>query len=220
MFIVKPNESDFWTALESGMLKNASFDGNLEKEQVDKALDYLTSAAASLNNAGLKKEAEMVMVVKEMCSDPHTKDLTPEKMVKNLKEKGIMFDADDEDFEDEQDLEVEDLAVKEAAEYQGKQVKLNDPVRNEPGSPKKFHVFVKGPGGKVKKVQFGDPEMEIKRDDPDRLKSFRSRHNCDNPGPKDKARYWSCYQWRKGKKVDSQLDKMVDEFVKAAASTS
>jgi hypothetical protein len=45
--------------------------------------------------------------------------------------------------------------------------------------------------------------MEIKRDDPERRKSFRARHNCDNPGPKDSARYWSCYQWRSGAKVDS-----------------
>ena len=45
--------------------------------------------------------------------------------------------------------------------------------------------------------------MEIKRDDPGRRKSFRARHNCDNPGPKTKARYWSCFQWRKGAKVDN-----------------
>ena len=55
----------------------------------------------------------------------------------------------------------------------------------------------------VVKVGFGDPNMEIKRDDPARRKSFRARHNCDNPGPKWKARYWSCYQWRAGAKVDN-----------------
>ena len=57
--------------------------------------------------------------------------------------------------------------------------------------------------GNIIKVTFGDPNMEIKRDDPGRLKSFRARHNCDNPGPKTKARYWSCFQWRKGAKVDN-----------------
>ncbi|MHA2427129.1 MAG: hypothetical protein ACXADB_03765, partial [Candidatus Hermodarchaeia archaeon] len=109
---------------------------------------------------------------------------------------------------------------KEGAEYQGKKVKLNDPVRNPPGSNKKFHVFVKDPStGNVKKIQFGDPKMEIKRDDPDRRKNFRARHNCDNPGPKTKARYWSCYQWRGSKKVDS-IDYLVDEFLKQAAFTS
>lgn len=90
---------------------------------------------------------------------------------------------------------------KESAEYQGKKVKLNDPIRNPPGSNKKFYVYVKD-GDKVKKVQFGDPDMEIKRDDPKARKSFRARHKCDNPGPKTKARYWSCYQWRPNAKVD------------------
>ena len=52
-------------------------------------------------------------------------------------------------------------------------------------------------------VRFGDPNMEIKRDDPNRRKNFRARHNCDNPGPKHKARYWSCFQWRGGAKVDN-----------------
>ena len=87
------------------------------------------------------------------------------------------------------------------AEYQGKKVKLNDPMRT-PDGPKKFKVFVKD-GDKIKKVTFADPNMEIKRDSPERIKSFRARHNCDNPGPKTKARYWSCFQWRHGAKVDN-----------------
>jgi len=86
------------------------------------------------------------------------------------------------------------------AEYQGKTVKLNDPIR---GGSKKFYVYVKD-GDKVKKVSFGDTTgLSIKRDDPARRKSFRARHNCDNPGPKTKARYWSCYQWRAGAKVNN-----------------
>ena len=88
------------------------------------------------------------------------------------------------------------------AEYQGKKVKLNDPFRTS-GGPKKFSVYVKNEKGNVVKVNFGDPNMEIKRDDPDRRKNFRARHNCDNPGPKWKARYWSCYQWRAGAKVEN-----------------
>ena len=52
-------------------------------------------------------------------------------------------------------------------------------------------------------VRFGDPNMAINRDDPERRKSFRARHNCDDPGPKTKARYWSCFQWRAGAKVDN-----------------
>jgi hypothetical protein len=95
----------------------------------------------------------------------------------------------------------EDLEITEA-EYQGRKVTLNDPFRT-PGGPRKFSVYVKNDKGNIVKVNFGDPNMEIKRDDPDRRKSFRARHNCDNPGPKWKARYWSCYQWRSGAKVDN-----------------
>jgi len=96
----------------------------------------------------------------------------------------------------------DDLVITEA-EYQGKKVKLNDPFRLPSGSNSKFGVYVKNEKGNVVKVTFGDPNMEIKRDDPARRKNFRARHNCDNPGPKTKARYWSCYQWRGGAKVDN-----------------
>jgi hypothetical protein len=94
-----------------------------------------------------------------------------------------------------------DLVIEES-EYQGKKVSLNDPFRTS-GGPKKFSVYVKNEKGNVVKVNFGDPNMEIKRDDPVRRKSFRARHKCDSPGPKTSARYWSCYQWRSGSKVDS-----------------
>ncbi len=79
------------------------------------------------------------------------------------------------------------------AEYRGRKVKLNKPTR---GDVKKFKVYVKDPKtGNVKKVNFGDPNMRIKKSNPKRRKSFRARHNCDNPGPKTKARYWSCKKW-------------------------
>ena len=100
---------------------------------------------------------------------------------------------------DEVEFEHEKEGIMEA-EYQGKKVKLNDPIR---GGSKKFYVYVKD-GDTVKKVSFGDTTgLSIKRDDPARRRSFRARHNCDNPGPKTKARYWSCYQWRAGAKVDN-----------------
>lgn len=91
----------------------------------------------------------------------------------------------------------------EEATYQGKTVKLNDPIRSSEVPTKKFKVYVKNDAGNIVVVRFGDPNMEIKRDDPKRRASFRARHNCDNPGPKWKARYWSCYQWRAGAKVDN-----------------
>ena len=92
--------------------------------------------------------------------------------------------------------------ITEAAEYQGRKVQLNNPTR---GDVKKFKVYVKNDKGNVVKVEFGDPNMEIKRDDPARRKSFRARHNCDNPGPKYKARYWSCKFWEKGKSVSDLM---------------
>ena len=78
------------------------------------------------------------------------------------------------------------------AEYQGRKVKLNKPMR---GDVKKFKVYVKNPKGNVVKVNFGDPNMRIKKSNPARRRSFRARHNCDNPGPRHKARYWSCRKW-------------------------
>ena len=82
--------------------------------------------------------------------------------------------------------------VTEKAEYDGRPVDLNNPTK---GDFKKYKVYVKNEKGNVVKVEFGDPNMEIKRDDPGRRASFRARHNCDNPGPKYKARYWSCKFW-------------------------
>ena len=99
-------------------------------------------------------------------------------------------------YEDWEEVDVE------AAEYQGRKVTLNKPFRTS-GASKKFGVYTKNEKGNVVLVRFGDPNMEIKRDDPERRKNFRSRHNCDNPGPKWKARYWSCRQWRGGKKVEA-----------------
>jgi len=86
------------------------------------------------------------------------------------------------------------------AEYQGKKVSLNKPIRTGKDEPKKFKVYVKD-GDKVKLVRFGhqgkgnEKTMKIKKSDPKRRKSFRARHNCSNPGPKTKARYWSCRAW-------------------------
>jgi hypothetical protein len=77
-----------------------------------------------------------------------------------------------------------------------KKHKLNKPFRT-PGGPKKFSVYVKNESGNVIKVNFGDPNMSIKRDQPDRRKNYRARHHCDNPGPKTKANYWSCKMWSK-----------------------
>ena len=78
------------------------------------------------------------------------------------------------------------------AEYQGRKVQLGKPMS---GDVKKSKVYVKGPKGNVVKVNFGDKKMRIKKSNPARRKSFRARHNCDNPGPRWKAKYWSCRAW-------------------------
>jgi len=78
------------------------------------------------------------------------------------------------------------------AKYQGREVKLGKPMA---GDVKKSKVYVRGPKGNVVKVNFGDPNMRIKKSNPARRKSFRARHNCDNPGPRHKARFWSCRAW-------------------------
>jgi hypothetical protein len=78
------------------------------------------------------------------------------------------------------------------AKYQGREVPLGKKMA---GDVKKSKVYVRGPKGNVVKVNFGDPNMTIKKSNPARRKSFRARHNCDNPGPRWKARYWSCRSW-------------------------
>ena len=96
-----------------------------------------------------------------------------------FEEYGVMWFNEDDDIDE--------------AEYQGRKVKLGKPMQ---GDVKKFKVYVKDPKtGNVKKVNFGDPDMKIKKSNPARRRSFRARHNCDNPGPRTKARYWSCRKW-------------------------
>ena len=91
------------------------------------------------------------------------------------------------------------LGALEEAEYRGRKVKLNKPMR---GDVKKFKVYVKNQKGNVVKVNFGHggtsakrKTMRIRKSNPARRKSFRARHKCSTPGPKWKARYWSCRKW-------------------------
>jgi hypothetical protein len=112
----------------------------------------------------------------------------------------------------------------EESEYQGKKVTLNKPFRT-PDGPKKFSVYVKNDKGNVVKVNFGDPNMEIKRDDPERRANYRARHNCDDPGPKWKANYWSCKMWSSkpvskiAENVDvSQAAKLFSKFLRTTGA--
>jgi|TARA_R110000824_G_scaffold25817_3_gene89438 hypothetical protein len=97
-----------------------------------------------------------------------------------------------------EDLRAGKLGPIQEAEYQGRDVKLGKPTQ---GDVKKFKVYVKNPKGNVVKVNFGQGgdakggTMRIRKDNPKARKSFRARHNCDSPGPRHKARYWSCKKW-------------------------
>jgi hypothetical protein len=113
---------------------------------------------------------------------------------------------DEYDVEDEQDIKEFVQFMREyqqqlneadcdcllEAEYKGRKVPLGKPMR---GDVKKFKVYVKNPKGKVVKVNFGAKGMNIKKNNPKRRKAFRARHKCDTPGPRHKARYWSCRKW-------------------------
>lgn len=123
----------------------------------------------------------------ESCDDSES----PEEIL-NLSNLIIPKNEDYMDFGEA--TEEYDVSHLTAAEYQGRKVTLNKPFRT-PGGPKKSAVYVKNDKGKVVIVRFGDPNMKIKKNIPGRRKNFRARHNCDNPGPKWKARYWSCKAW-------------------------
>lgn len=98
----------------------------------------------------------------------------------------------DEFYEAYGELWFNEDEILDEAEYQGRKVPLGKPMQ---GDVKKFKVYVKNDKGNIVKVNFGDPNMRIKKSNPARRKSFRARHNCDNPGPRTKARYWSCRKW-------------------------
>lgn len=115
-------------------------------------------------------------------------------------------DEDGEDYEDWDGVEFE------GAEYQGRKVNLNKPFRT-PKEKKKFAVYVKNAKGTVVIVRFGDPNMEIKRDDPKRRKAFRDRHNCAEAKDRTTPRYWSCKMWERDKSV-SDYTSSNDEFNK------
>ena len=103
------------------------------------------------------------------------------------------YDDDDEFFEAYGMLHYNlDDDPMDEAEYQGRKVKLGKPMQ---GDVKKFKVYVNNDKGNVVKVNFGQKGMVIKKDNPEARKSFRARMNCDEPGPRWKARYWSCRKW-------------------------
>ena len=157
------------------------------------------------------KLKELLNEIQEACWDTHKQIGMKEKdgrMVPNCVKKEGFVDEDnieEYDVESEQDIKEFVQFMREykqplcEAEYRGRKVNLGKPMQ---GDVKKFKVYVKNPKGKVVKVNFGfggssakGKRMSIKKNNPARRKNFRARHNCDNPGPRTKARYWSCRAW-------------------------
>ena len=151
------------------------------------------------------KLKELLNEIEEACWDTHKQIGMKEKggrIVPNCVRKE---ELDEYDVESEQDILEFIQFMREynqplcEAEYHGRKVNLGKRMQ---GDVKKFKVYVKNPKGKVVKVNFGfggssakGKRMTIKKNNPKRRKSFRARHNCDNPGPRTKARYWSCRAW-------------------------
>jgi hypothetical protein len=176
-------------------LEKAGFDPSKIKEYLDMFNDHGDTSdrhQMNMDKVGLADAMAMVLASHDVENESYQP--FPEGDEFNIEE--------DEDFEEvlgplgfpEDETELFD------AEYQGRKVPLNKPMR---GDVKKFKVYVKDPKtGNVKKVNFGHggtsakrPTMRIRKSNPKARKSFRARHNCANPGPKTKARYWSCRKW-------------------------
>ena len=116
-------------------------------------------------------------------------DVLVETRISEILEDGVVIEYDAKTLELIMEYKTSRL---DEAEYQGRKVPLGKPMK---GDVAKSKVYVRKPNGKVVKVNFGDKNMKIKKSNPKRRKSFRARHKCANPGPRWKARYWSCRAW-------------------------
>jgi len=157
------------------------FDENQIEEILENGHDWAQDHIAEAKN-NLDQVFDFLMneIKGEDTKEPQMEDYLP-----NLRGKKI--------YEDQYGS-VELLPIQEA-EYKGRKVTLNKPFYNGPDGPKKSSVYVKNAKGNVVKVNFGDPDMKIKKSIPSHRKSFRARHHCEAPGPKWKAKYWSCRAW-------------------------
>ena len=150
--------------------------------------------AAKAGREGASQE-ELGRIKDKYSKAEKNKKTTEVERIKDLA--GISLDEEtydgDDFYNNYGDMWYNEDEIMDEAEYQGRKVKLGKPMR---GDVKKFKVYVRDPKTKnIKKVNFGDPNMRIKKSSPARRRSFRARHNCDNPGPRTKARYWSCRKW-------------------------
>ena len=203
--------------MEAGEAKQAIADQNPKLDPTD--ADAMAGSAEEIPGVDFDKaDAPITDAMKQELADIMGVDaIGEEEITKAMKMLGISTgmesyqpfpEGDEFNIEDDEDFEEvlgplgfpEDETELFDAEYRGRKVPLNKPMR---GDVKKFKVYVKDPKtGNVKKVNFGHggtsakrKTMRIRKSNPARRRSFRARHNCDNPGPKTKARYWSCRKW-------------------------
>jgi hypothetical protein len=148
------------------------------------------------SRAGLTETAPYQPETDADHNDPLAAKAADDAAVGPMEEDGVdPVNAQGQDAEDLQGQATSSVAgAVDEAEYQGRKVSLGKPFLT-PGGPKKRSVYVKNPKGNIVKVNFGDPNMRIKKSNPARRKNFRARHNCANPGPRTSARYWSCRAW-------------------------
>jgi len=173
----------------------AKFGNTVDKDGVPPTLSKRVKGKSTnvLFNLGLAEDTDVEEAKQRLdpkCWKGYRKDGTKMKDGKRVNN-CVKVSEDEYTWEGDLDMLYDDEILDEA-EYQGRKVKLGKPMQ---GDVKKFKVYVKNPKGNVVKVNFGDPDMRIKKSNPARRRSFRARHNCDNPGPRHKARYWSCRKW-------------------------
>jgi hypothetical protein len=182
---------------------------SLKPEERAELIAYLQAQKIAKENAGSSDNDQFSLSGKMPATDGIPQDSTAgqdkvQAMVARMKQRTIDSILDEKPEWERSELELmtaaelnqilRDIQLGEIteAEYQGRKVALGKPMA---GDVKKSKVYVRKPNGKVVKVNFGDKNMTIKKSNPKRRKSFRARHNCANPGPRWKARYWSCRAW-------------------------
>jgi len=175
-----------------------------ESKKKTRLKEMATADAKKLDSflAGLKSSVKNSRIVNQITDFIMIARLDPYASYKGLLRDILVFyksnpevsKAVEKGMQVSEKMQFNESFTLEEAEYRGRKVKLGKPFYT-PGGPRKRAVYVRNAKGNVVKVGFGEPGMKIKKNNPNRRKSFRARHNCDNPGPRWKARYWSCRAW-------------------------
>jgi len=169
---------------------------------ISEALEYHIENKFTLTNnvfrAYSKSYFDLINEVRELYNEGLI-ELNEEDILMVESDTGISVEVDGETIYLDAPFEVEDELLQEA-KHRGKNVNLGKPFRT-PGGPKKFAVYVRKPGGGVKKVTFGDPNLRVKNDNKKSAKSFRARHKCSQKKDRTTAGYWFCNVGRYSKQL-------------------